>query len=220
MNEEPDWADAAEQRVLDQALVLAPEIGWNAGLAARAGAAAGLSAGEMELLLPNGARDLAALLSRRHDRAALKALANTDPGALKIRARITLGAEARLAAAFADEPALRRGAMFLASPPNVPLALRLAWESADSLWRWAGDVAVDENHYSKRAILSAILMSTLAVRLARGRDAASAHLAARIDNVMRFETWKAKARPVNLLQEVAGALGRLRYGAADPLPRG
>ena len=218
MNDEPDWADAAEQRVLDQALDLAPEVGWNAGLVARAGAQAGLSAGEVGLLLPNGARDLAALLSRRHDRAALEALANTDPSTLKIRARITMGVEARLTAAFADEPALRRGAMFLASPPNVPLALRLAWESADGLWRWAGDLTVDENHYSKRAILSAVLMSTLAVRLARDREAASAHLAARIDNVMRFETWKAGVKPRNVLQEGAEALGRRRYGSPTLSP--
>jgi ubiquinone biosynthesis protein COQ9 len=214
MDDAPDWADAAEQRVLDQAVGLAAELGWNAGLVARAGSAAGLSAGEIELLLPNGARDLAALFSRRHDQKALKALSTTDPNALKMRARIAMGVEARLEAALADEAAVRRWTMFLAPPPNLPLALRLAWESADGLWRWAGDTAVDENHYSKRAILSAILISTLAVRLARGREAARAHLAARIDNVMGFETWKARFRPTEIVLEAAKALGRLRYGGA------
>jgi ubiquinone biosynthesis protein COQ9 len=29
---------------------------------------------------------------------------------------------------------------------------------------------------------------------------------------MRFERWKAGVRPLDLLAEVAGALGRLRYG--------
>jgi ubiquinone biosynthesis protein COQ9 len=208
----PDWADEAEQRLLDAALALAPERGWNAELPGRAGASAGLSPGEVELLIPGGARDLAALLSRRHDRAAMTALAPLDPAGMKIRRRISAGVEARIEAAMADEAALRRWALYLGRPDLLPLALRLAWESADILWRWAGDTAVDENHYSKRAILSAILISTLAVRLASGRDMARAHLAARIENVMAFERWKAGFKPADVLREAAEALGRLRYG--------
>jgi ubiquinone biosynthesis protein COQ9 len=86
------------------------------------------------------------------------------------------------------------------------------WRSADAVWRWAGDTATDENHYSKRAILGAILITTLAIRLERGRAEAEAFLDARIDDVMAFETWKAGVRPLDVLAEVAAALGRLRYG--------
>jgi ubiquinone biosynthesis protein COQ9 len=207
-----DWTWAAEQRLLDAALPLAPTVGWNAALIARAARKAGLSAGEALLVAPNGARDLAALLSRRHDAAGLEALAGVDPKSLKIRERIARGVEARLDAAEVDDEALRRWAGFLALPFNLPLAGRLVWESADAIWRWAGDVSVDENHYSKRAILAAILVSTLAIRLSAGREAASAYLAARIGNVMAFETWKAGLKPGELGLELAGALGRLRYG--------
>ena len=211
---EADWADLAEQRVLDAALGLAPRLGWGSRLVAEAAREAGLSAGEAELLLPNGARDLAALLSRRHDAAALTALSTTDPKTLKMRQRITRGVEERLDAAMADEAALRRWAGFLALPGHAPLALRLTWDSAETIWRWAGDTATDENHYSKRAILSGILISTLAVRLSSGRPAASAYLAARIENVMAFETWKATLTPMPLMRDVAEALGRMRYGKA------
>jgi len=207
-----DWAEAAEQRLLDAALALAPALGWNAALVAAAARRAGLSAGEALLVAPNGARDLAALASRRHDAAGLSALAGVDPRALKVRERIMRAVEARMDAAEADGQALRRWAGFLALPFNLPLAARLVWESADGIWRWAGDVSVDENHYSKRAILAAILVSTLAIRLSGGREAASAHLAARIDNVMAFETWKASLKPAAFGHEIAGALGRLRYG--------
>ncbi len=210
--DKPDWGEETEQRMLDAAVRLAPYLGWNARLVERAAAECGLSGPEAELLLPNGARDLAALLSRRHDRAALDALAGIDPQTLKIRERISRGVEARLDAAAADEAAVRRWAGFLALPTNLPLALRLVWESADTLWRWAGDAATDENHYSKRAILSGVLVSTLAVRLSAGREAASRQLAARIDNVMAFERWKAGIKPAQLAAEIAGALGRLRYG--------
>jgi ubiquinone biosynthesis protein COQ9 len=207
-----DWADEAEVRVLDVAIRLAPTVGWNSRLVVRAAAAAGLSAGETMLLLPGGPRDLAALFSRRHDQAALAALGELDPKALKMRERISRGVEARLDAAATDGEALRRWAGYLALPPNLPLALKLVWESADMIWRWAGDRATDENHYSKRAILAAILISTLAIRLNAGREAASAHLAAQIGRVMAYETWKAKIHPAAFATQLATALGRLRYG--------
>lgn len=209
-----DWTEAAEQRLLDAALVLAPDLGWSAALVERAAKAAGFSRGEAMLVLPGGPRDLAALLSRRHDAAAFRILAATDPKSLKIRQRIGQAVEARLDAAAADGEATRRWAGFLALPLNLPLAGRLVWESADAIWRWAGDVATDENHYSKRAILSGVLVSALAVRLTGGREAAGDYVAARIANVMAFETWKAQLKPAEFGREIAQALGRLRYGKA------
>lgn len=206
------WADDTEQRVLDEALRLAPKLGWNAGLVSRALAAAGLNDAEGQLLLPEGPRDLAALLSRRHDAAALRKLRTFDLAALKIRQRIREGVVARLDAAQEHADVMRPLAAFLAFPTHLALALRLTWESADMIWRWAGDAATDENHYSKRAILSGILISTLAVDLASGRVSALSHLDARIDNVMAFEKWKAGLKPMDLASEVVSALARMRYG--------
>ena len=206
------WADETEARILDAALQIAPMDGWGGDLAAKAGAVEGLSRAETELLLPNGSRDLAALFSRRHDAAALAKLAEVDPGALKIRERIRAGVTARLEAAQDDHAALRRCLGFLALPMNAPLGLRLAWESADALWRWAGDTATDENHYTKRALLSGILMAVIATDLAQGREAALAQLDARIQNVMDFEKWKAGVNPGAFGERVAGVLARLRYG--------
>ncbi|HEX5262449.1 MAG TPA: COQ9 family protein [Phenylobacterium sp.] len=209
----PDWADAAEQRLLDAALKIAPQEGWTPRLASMAGKACGLSAGETELLLPQGPADLAALLSRRHDARALEALADVDPKTLKIRERIARAVEARLAAAAVDEAAVRRWTGFLALPPNAALGARLTWESADVLWRWAGDTATDENHYSKRVLLGGILAGALAIRQSSGSEAALAFTDRRIANVMAFEKWKATTRlkPSQMLDRFAGALGRMRY---------
>ncbi len=211
-----DWATLTEAAILDQAVAIAPSQGWTWPMTRAAGRAAGLTGPETELLLPQGPADRAALLSRRHDAAALAALAGTDPRALKMRQRIRAGVEARLQAAGADEPALRRWAGWLALPLHAPLALRLVWESADVLWRWAGDTATDENHYSKRAILAGILVSALAIRLQSGHGAAMGFVDSRIDNVMAFETWKAGRSPSTLMADLARALGKLRYGAARP----
>ena len=205
-----DWAVAAEQRVLDEALRLAPTRGWGRATLMAAAKAAGLLPGDAELLMPNGPRDLAALLSRRHDAAALASL--PDPEGLKIRERIRTAVIARLDAAQADREAVRRWAGFLALPTNMPLALTLLWDSADGLWRWAGDTATDENHYTKRAILSGILIQTTALDLQLGRIEALAALDARIQNVMDFEKWKAGFKPSDLAKDLAGALARVRFG--------
>jgi len=159
---------------------------------------------------PHGPADLAALLSRRHDAAALAAL--PDPAALKIRERIRVAVLTRVEAAHADAAALRRWAGWLALPVNLPLALRLVWESADRLWRWAGDVATDENHYSKRAILAGILISAISLRMSAGGEATERFVDARIGNVMSFEKWKAGIKPGDLLSSLVVSLGRLRYG--------
>jgi ubiquinone biosynthesis protein COQ9 len=206
------WARGAEAQVLAEALKLAPAMGWTWRTAYAAGAAAGFSKGETELLLPAGPRDLAALWSRTCDAAAMAALDGVDPSALKIRERIRCGALARLEAAMAHETATRRWAGYLALPTNAALGLRLAWESADVIWLWAGDTATDANHYSKRALLAGILTGTLLVRLAAGEAAAETHLDRRIEAVMTFERLKARAGRLELGRAAARALGQLRYG--------
>lgn len=209
------WAAETEQRLLDEALKLAPVHGWTRRTVALAAKALGMTPAEAELLIPHGPADLAALLSRRHDDRALAALGEVHASNLKIRERIRRAAEARLDAAAQDEPATRRWMGFLALPARLPLAGRLAWESADGLWRWAGDTATDENHYTKRAILAGILSSAMAVRMTQGRKVALDYVDRRIEDVMRFEKWKAttKVRPERWMAEAAEALGRARYGA-------
>ncbi|WP_397421032.1 COQ9 family protein [Phenylobacterium sp.] len=212
--QDSDWAAITEQRLLDEALRLAPIHGWTHRTVGLAGKALGLSAGETGLLIPHGPADLAALLSRRHDDRALALLSEVHASNLKIRERIRRAVEARLDAAAVDEPALRRWSGYLALPLNLPLAARLAWDSADVLWRWAGDTATDENHYTKRLLLAGILTGAGAIRASAGRKAAMEFVDHRIDNVMAFEKWKATTtfRPSEALARFAEGLGRARYG--------
>ena len=210
-----DWASRMEQAVLDAAIERAPALGWNSRLARAACEANGLSLGDEELLLPNGARDLAALLSRRHDSRALQALEAAPAATMKIRERIAAAVSARMEAGAQDIEAAKRCAGFLTLPTNVDLGFKLAWESADHLWRWAGDTATDQNHYSKRAILGGILIPALTMRWFEGREAAEAFVARRIENVMAFEKWKAGKDFDAPIKAVTEALGRLRYGAKE-----
>ena len=199
--------------MLEEAIRLATDLHWNDELVKAAARAAGLSGADAMLLLPKGPSDLAALLFRRHDKAALAELADLDVAAMKVRERIRTAVATRVEAAMEDEAAVRRAAAYLTRPSHAPLALSLGWATADVLWRWAGDTSTDENHYSKRAILGAVLASTVAVRLASGAGPAAAHLQSSIDRVMAFEKWKGGLHtPADLAPSLARMLGRLRYG--------
>ena len=139
------WADQTEQRVLDTALTLS-DSGWGGDLAIRAGAKIGLSAAEVALLLPNGSRDLAALLSRRHDDRAMATLGALDVASLKIRERIARAVSARLEAGAADEAAEKRAAGFLALPINADLAMALWKQSGVLLSHFRNQVAPRERN--------------------------------------------------------------------------
>ena len=216
MTDSTDWAAATEARLLDAATPLVPELGWNARLVRRAGENVGLSAPETELLLPGGARDLAALFSYRQDEAALTALSSIDASVLKIRERIARGTGARVEAAAAEEAATRALMGYLSLPQNIALGARLTWASADVIWRWAGDASTDVNHYSKRVILATLLSSTIAVRMTNTPAAAEVHLERGIEAVMQFEKLKAKLGARPFAAAAAEALGRLRYGSRTP----
>ena len=213
-----NWATAAEARLLDAAIGLAPDSGWTQRTIRLAAGRAGLTEPEAALLVPNGAADLVALFWRRHDEEAMAALGELDPLSLKVRERISRAVQARVEAAATDAPAIRRLQGWLALPHHMPLGARLLWDSADAIWRWAGDTATDENHYSKRAILSGVLGPAIAIRLASGRGAADEYVSRRIADVMAFEKWKAGLPKTDLGFQLAGALGKVRYGV-KPAPR-
>ena len=102
-------------------------------------------------------------------------------------------------------------------PPNLDLHRRLMWDSADLIWRLTGDKALDENHYSKRTIVSAILAAAILTRLSRGAEAQAEQVRKNIDGVMEYEKFKAKIpfRPESALESLAATLGKLRFGRAD-----
>ena len=137
--------------------------------------------------------------------------------AMKIRERIRSLVQYRLDAVTGLEEALRRALAIMAMPQNVPASLRTGWNSADVMWRLAGDTATDYNHYTKRAILASIYGATLAVFVedeSEDKQDTRAFLERRIDGVMRFEKVKAKwINPERETFSVTRFLGRLRYPA-------
>jgi len=136
---------------------------------------------------------------------------------LPIRERIRRLVQFRLDAVTGREEALRRALAIMAMPQNVAAALRLGWNSADAMWRLAGDTATDFNHYTKRTTLAALYAATLAVFVddqSEDKAATRAFLDRRIAGVMRFEKAKARwLRPADERFSLVRLAGRLRYPA-------
>jgi ubiquinone biosynthesis protein COQ9 len=133
---------------------------------------------------------------------------------LKIREKIRALVWRRLEVMGPAREAVRRALAILAMPQNLPLALRISWRTADLMWRIAGDTSTDFNHYTKRVTLGAVYGSTLLVWLDdQSEDLAetAAFLDRRIDDVMRFEKFKAEWRGSSERLSLSRFLGRLRY---------
>jgi ubiquinone biosynthesis protein COQ9 len=81
------------------------------------------------------------------------------------------------------------------------------------MWRAAGDTATDFNFYTKRGILAGVYSATLMrwfTDTSENEADTAAFLAARIDNVMQFEKFKAQAKEAaSRLPSLADVLGAL-----------
>jgi len=192
-----------------------PFDGWSATARDAAADAEGIDRDLAAMALPDAASMVEAYTARAD---VLMAESLAAAGELKVRDRIRHLLWARLEAARPDREAVRRALAVFALPQNAPLAARTLWRTADAMWRAAGDTATDFNHYSKRAILSAVYSSVLLYWLDDDSDdaeATSGFIDRRIDDVMRIEKAKARLRGLtDNLPDPARFLGRLRYPAA------
>ena len=212
---QPTGPPTTEQRVLDAALKLAPDEGWTCAHGRRRPARpAGSPPGETELLLPARARATSPPCCRAATtRAALAALADVDPDdaedprAHRPRRRGPAGRRRR-----PTRPPCAAGPASWPCRPTCRSARGWPGRAPTCLWRWAGDTATDENHYSKRALLAGILTGALAIRLSVGPRAPrwpSPTAASTTSWPSRSGRPGSSRRPV---RDVAAALGRMRYG--------
>ena len=192
-------------RLAKAALLHVPFDGMNLA-ALRAGARdIGLSGDVAEAFFPGGGADLAAWIHRRGDARLAEWMQGAPAG--RISERIADAIRQRLD--FADVELVRAASAVLALPANQPLAARLMWETADTIWNGLGDSSRDVNWYSKRATLSTVYAACVLYWLgdlsedhAETRD----FIDRRIDGVMQFEKLKAQARKlpgVAMLTDIA-----------------
>jgi len=193
----PDGEATLRAAILQAALARAPFDGFTDAVLARAGEEAGADKATVAHLFPNGAQSLVEAFSDDSDRKMEVALAKRKLAAMKIRERIKTAVLARLDALAPHKEAARRAAAFLTLPPHAPLALKLLYRTVDAMWRAVGDTSTDFNFYTKRAILAGVWSATLLRWFSDDSDgemATQAFLDRRIEDVMRFEKFKAQVK--------------------------
>ena len=180
--------------------------GWTVAARVRGAADAGIDLDVAAVALPDAVSMVDAYTAFA-DARLVAALG--DLSGVKVRERIRRAVATRLEHAEGEREAVRRALSIFTLNPR--LGARTLWRTVDTMWHAAGDTATDYNHYTKRAILSAVYSATLLVWLDHPGDWA-AFLDRRINGIMRFE--KAKARLTGLhFPDPARFLGRLRYPA-------
>jgi len=208
----------------DLRVLLAPAIadaaafdGWSEAAVRDAAQLHGVDPEAAVFAFSGGAMQMIEAWVRSVDAAMREALPAERIASLKIRERIATLVQFRLDAIAHQKEALRRALAIMAMPQNAARALALGWQSADAMWRLAGDTAADYNHYTKRLTLGSIYAATLAVYVNDKSDDNAdtrAFLDRRIEGIMKFEKAKAQfLRPREEMFSPARLLGRLRYPA-------
>jgi ubiquinone biosynthesis protein COQ9 len=189
--------DELREAVLNAALPHAAFDGFTDMVLQKAGAEAGLVKADVARLFEGGPISLVEYFSTHTDAEMEKRLAAMDLKGMKIRERIAMAVKTRLAILKPNKEAARRAAALLSLPMHAALGARLIYRTVDAMWRATGDTSTDFNFYTKRGILAGVYGST-AMRwfndTSEDEKATDEFLAARIENVMQFEKFKAKAR--------------------------
>lgn len=194
-------AEKRDDRALRKAVLLAalPHAAFDGFIDSvldKAGKDAGVSKLEVARLFEGGPAALVEFYSVWADDQMEAKLAGMDLKAMKIRMRIAAAVWARLDALKPHKEAGRRAAAMLSLPMNAALGAKLMYRTVDAMWRAVGDTSTDFNFYTKRGILAGVYGATAMRWFTDDSDdqkATEEFLAARIDNVMQFEKFKAKA---------------------------
>jgi ubiquinone biosynthesis protein COQ9 len=189
--------------------------GWSEAALAGAAEELGIPADRAALCFPGGPIDMIDAWFAAIDVQMAEKLEAQNVLAMKIRDRIRAAVLARLDEASRHPDALRRALAILARPNHAVRAGKLGWRAADAMWRAVGDSSVDFAWYTKRATLAAVYGATMLAWMdddSEGFADTRAFLDRRIDDVMKFEKFKATIRPEpDRYFSPARFFGRLRY---------
>lgn len=201
-----DRLEQLRDRILLATLPHVPFDHWSLA-ALRAGARdAGLAKEDLLHAFPDGVADAIAHFSDWADRQAVAAIEQGEPG-LKTHQRIAAGVRARLDAMSPWREAAREAIAWLAGPRGQRLAGKLVYRTCDRIWRAAGDSSTDFNFYTKRGLLSGVVLATTLYWLQDGSEGNAA-------------SWAFLDRRLHDVLALGGRIGRLRgrIDRFDPSP--
>lgn len=182
-------------RLIERVLIHAEFDGWGEAALLQAARDIGADENLTMVLFPDLPKSLLVWASGYGDSVMHEWLSANKPE--KITATIFAGLQFRYQHFKPYRGALSRAAKLFAHPNHIITAGELTWQTADVLWRAAGDQSNDFNYYSKRGLLAAIIAATLPVYLGDKSEhlkKTEQFLRHRLDNIKIINQLKAKLR--------------------------
>ncbi len=150
-----------KDKIVLHALEAVPHAGWNMNALREAAVAMGQEAQMADALFADGVRDATRHLTSIFDAQLMTRLKLIDATPLRVRDRITKAVLIRLDLMTRYRDGLTVAMTYWARPLRTIHAAKTLWQSADAIWNWAGDTSTDYNRYTKRALLSGVMASTM-----------------------------------------------------------
>jgi len=176
-----------QNKILQEALkdIAFDGLNWNTIL--RAAEKSGYDADVATSVFPDKVTSFLLYFSTWIDDAMLEKLKETDPETMKIRERVRHGVWVRLNTLEPHKEIIRLSLNYWMNPLRKPKAAKMVWKTADHIWKWAGDNAIDYNKYTKRALLTGVISATTLAWIndrSDNHEKTAAFLDRRIDNVL------------------------------------
>lgn len=156
-------AAQAEQIKREIVIEMLPSIifdGWTITLAESVATLQGRDKTIIRALFPSGITDMLRTFSDIADEEMLKSLDALDTTDMGTTQKVETAVLKRLEWLAPHKDALKESINILGVPLRKPAATKMVWHTCDAIWNWAGDTATDYNHYTKRGLLSGVLVST------------------------------------------------------------
>ena len=203
-----------QDKILLAALADVPFDGWAWAVIEQAGEKAGYDRDMVAEAFPDKIQSILLHFSNWADREMLARLEDVSCEDMRIRDRVRRGVAERLNVLEPYKESVRASGSYWLNPFRKITAGKMVWQSADKIWIWAGDTSTDYNHYTKRALLSGVITSTMLAWFndhSDNREETLAFLDRRIDNVLKIG---------KLAGGLIGRVSSLKSGLKNTLSKG
>lgn len=187
MNKEKLKYERQRKKILKQALIDINTYGFNENMLIQVAENCNLSKGALGRLFPEGIYELKEYFFNQTDIEMLKKINQVENKDIRIRDKIYNGVIIRLEIFQKNKDSIKH--IFVSESSSPIKSIKNLWNTADLIWRSAGDTSTDYNHYTKRLLLSWVYLSTLLCWFndkSKNIQETKLFLNRRIDEVLKF----------------------------------
>ncbi|MGI4776215.1 MAG: COQ9 family protein [Janthinobacterium lividum] len=136
-----------------------PYFEWDRQLIREAEANCGFNEGYCWILFGNKLENVISFYEEWQDELMSNLLSSREPS-IKVREKISDALKIRIKYCSSKKN-ISKNRIFFLKPKNYALGTKLAWQTCDKIWHYAGDNSIDFNYYSKRSLLFGVYLSSL-----------------------------------------------------------